>query len=100
MSVDGWNSVLVLGGIRSGKSEFAESLLADAPAVRYVATGAPADADDPDWAARLARSPPPPPPPPAAPAPGAPPPRARRPGLAPPPGRTSRPQAGRLDNRG
>ncbi|HEX2356660.1 MAG TPA: bifunctional adenosylcobinamide kinase/adenosylcobinamide-phosphate guanylyltransferase [Micromonosporaceae bacterium] len=54
MSVDGWNSVLVLGGIRSGKSEFAESLLADAPAVRYVATGEPADVDDPDWAARLA----------------------------------------------
>ena len=38
MSVDGWNTVLVLGGIRSGKSEFAESLVTDAPVVRYVAT--------------------------------------------------------------
>ena len=38
MSVDGWNTILVLGGIRSGKSEFAESLVADAPMVRYVAT--------------------------------------------------------------
>ncbi|MGS2618360.1 bifunctional adenosylcobinamide kinase/adenosylcobinamide-phosphate guanylyltransferase [Micromonospora sp. LZ34] len=54
MSVDGWNTVLVLGGIRSGKSEFAESLVADAPTVRYVATAADAPADDAEWAARLA----------------------------------------------
>ncbi|MEU9510160.1 bifunctional adenosylcobinamide kinase/adenosylcobinamide-phosphate guanylyltransferase [Micromonospora sp. NPDC048170] len=54
MSVDGWNTVLVLGGIRSGKSEFAESLVADAPTVRYVATAADAPADDVEWAARLA----------------------------------------------
>ncbi|MBL6275796.1 bifunctional adenosylcobinamide kinase/adenosylcobinamide-phosphate guanylyltransferase [Micromonospora fiedleri] len=52
MSLDGWNRVLVLGGIRSGKSEFAESLVADAATVRYVATAA--GDDDAEWAARLA----------------------------------------------
>ncbi|MFC3500548.1 bifunctional adenosylcobinamide kinase/adenosylcobinamide-phosphate guanylyltransferase [Micromonospora krabiensis] len=54
MSVDGWNTVLVLGGIRSGKSEFAESLVSDAPVVRYVATAPEGDPDDTEWAARLA----------------------------------------------
>jgi nicotinate-nucleotide--dimethylbenzimidazole phosphoribosyltransferase len=55
MSVDGWNTVLVLGGIRSGKSEFAESLVADAPVVRYVATAPEGDPEDTEWATRLAR---------------------------------------------
>ncbi|WP_233583650.1 bifunctional adenosylcobinamide kinase/adenosylcobinamide-phosphate guanylyltransferase, partial [Micromonospora sp. CV4] len=54
MSVDGWNTVLVLGGIRSGKSEFAESLVADAPVVRYVATAPEGDPEDTEWATRLA----------------------------------------------
>lgn len=56
MSVDGWSTVLVLGGIRSGKSEFAESLVGEATAVRYVATARrpePDDPDDPEWAARI-----------------------------------------------
>lgn len=44
---------LVLGGVRSGKSVYAESLLAGPGSVRYVATG-PAPADDADWAARVA----------------------------------------------
>ncbi|WSN09602.1 bifunctional adenosylcobinamide kinase/adenosylcobinamide-phosphate guanylyltransferase [Micromonospora sp. NBC_01699] len=53
MSVEGWNTVLVLGGIRSGKSEFAESLVRDTSAVRYVATARRAEPDDPEWAARI-----------------------------------------------
>ncbi|MET8549740.1 bifunctional adenosylcobinamide kinase/adenosylcobinamide-phosphate guanylyltransferase [Micromonospora zamorensis] len=54
MSVDGWNTVLVLGGTRSGKSEFAESLVTDAPVVRYVATAPEGDPEDTEWATRLA----------------------------------------------
>src|SRR5690349_9133174 len=55
MSLDGCHTVLVLGGIRSGKSEYAESLVADASAVRYVATGpAPDPERDPEWAQRVA----------------------------------------------
>ncbi|RBI99306.1 cobalamin biosynthesis protein, partial [Micromonospora provocatoris] len=54
MSVDGWHTLLVLGGIRSGKSEFAESLVADAPTVRYVATAPSGDPEDTEWAIRLA----------------------------------------------
>jgi adenosylcobinamide kinase/adenosylcobinamide-phosphate guanylyltransferase len=46
--------VLVTGGVRSGKSRHAEALLADSPAVTYVAPGPTATEDpDPDWAARL-----------------------------------------------
>lgn len=52
MSEDRWNTVLVLGGIRSGKSGFAESLVTGAPSVRYVATAAGGE-DDPEWQARI-----------------------------------------------
>ncbi|MET3963484.1 adenosylcobinamide kinase/adenosylcobinamide-phosphate guanylyltransferase [Marmoricola sp. OAE513] len=45
--------VLVTGGVRSGKSRHAESLLSGA--VTYVAPGpTPAEDSDPDWAARIA----------------------------------------------
>ncbi|KAA0109610.1 bifunctional adenosylcobinamide kinase/adenosylcobinamide-phosphate guanylyltransferase [Mycolicibacterium sp. P1-5] len=44
---------LVLGGIRSGKSRWAETAVAGEATVRYVATGAAADAD-PSWAQRVA----------------------------------------------
>ena len=47
------HSVLVLGGTRSGKSEFAEGLVNEATEVRYVATAAPAPDDDPEWAGRI-----------------------------------------------
>jgi nicotinate-nucleotide--dimethylbenzimidazole phosphoribosyltransferase len=52
MSDDRWSTVLVLGGIRSGKSAFAESLVASAPSERYVATAA-GGQDDPEWLARI-----------------------------------------------
>jgi adenosyl cobinamide kinase/adenosyl cobinamide phosphate guanylyltransferase len=45
--------VLVLGGARSGKSAFAESLLSPDAAVEYVAT-ATSRPDDPDWTERIA----------------------------------------------
>jgi adenosylcobinamide kinase / adenosylcobinamide-phosphate guanylyltransferase len=45
---------LVLGGARSGKSAFAESLLRPFGQVRYVATGYPPGADQ-DWAQRVRR---------------------------------------------
>jgi adenosylcobinamide kinase/adenosylcobinamide-phosphate guanylyltransferase len=47
--------VLVTGGVRSGKSFHAESLLLAAPGVTYLAPGPTADEDsDPEWAARIA----------------------------------------------
>ena len=46
---------LVTGGVRSGKSRYAEHLLRDAPQVTVVATGAPPGLTDPEWAARVAR---------------------------------------------
>ena len=47
--------VLVTGGVRSGKSFHAESLLIAAPGVTYLAPGPTVDEDsDPDWAARIA----------------------------------------------
>ena len=45
--------VLVLGGARSGKSLTAERFLARYGEVEYVATGAPPDAADEEWAARV-----------------------------------------------
>ncbi|GAB3624675.1 bifunctional adenosylcobinamide kinase/adenosylcobinamide-phosphate guanylyltransferase [Mariniluteicoccus endophyticus] len=47
--------VLVTGGVRSGKSRHAESLLTGFEAVTYVAPGYVPDPEtDPDWAARVA----------------------------------------------
>lgn len=46
--------VLVTGGVRSGKSVHAESLLADRVGVSYVAPGAvPSQDADPDWFSRI-----------------------------------------------
>jgi adenosylcobinamide kinase/adenosylcobinamide-phosphate guanylyltransferase len=45
---------LVTGGVRSGKSRHAESLLPAGLPVAYVAPGPAPDADDHDWAVRLA----------------------------------------------
>ena len=44
---------LVLGGVRSGKSSFAEALASRSDAVEYVATS-PRRPDDPEWNARIA----------------------------------------------
>ena len=44
---------LILGGLRSGKSQLAESRLRNVPDVTYVACGP--RSDDADWAARIAR---------------------------------------------
>lgn len=46
--------VLILGGVRSGKSRYAERLLADYNHVVYIAGGLPPTDDDPEWAARVA----------------------------------------------
>lgn len=48
------SKVLVTGGVRSGKSRYAEWLLSAAEAVTYLTPGYPADPDaDPEWAARV-----------------------------------------------
>ncbi|HZA03158.1 MAG TPA: bifunctional adenosylcobinamide kinase/adenosylcobinamide-phosphate guanylyltransferase [Propionibacteriaceae bacterium] len=47
--------ILVTGGTRSGKSGYAERLLADQAAVTFLAPGPPADpTTDPEWAGRIA----------------------------------------------
>jgi adenosylcobinamide kinase / adenosylcobinamide-phosphate guanylyltransferase len=45
--------VLVTGGVRSGKSRYAESLFSAETAVTYLTPGYPAD-HDPEWTARVA----------------------------------------------
>ena len=46
---------LITGGVRSGKSSYAERLAASfGPAVTYVATGPRPGTDDPEWSARVA----------------------------------------------
>jgi adenosylcobinamide kinase/adenosylcobinamide-phosphate guanylyltransferase len=45
---------LVLGGARSGKSSFAEGLLARERVVDYVACGSVPDGSDPEWTDRVA----------------------------------------------
>lgn len=44
---------LVLGGARSGKSRYAESLLGSEPHVIYVAPATVPDGSDPEWAQRI-----------------------------------------------
>jgi adenosylcobinamide kinase/adenosylcobinamide-phosphate guanylyltransferase len=46
--------ILVTGGIRSGKSAYAEQRLAGEPAVTYFAAGGPVDPADTEWVARIA----------------------------------------------
>jgi adenosyl cobinamide kinase/adenosyl cobinamide phosphate guanylyltransferase len=53
MDSPAWRRALVLGGTRSGKSEFAEGLLAAEPTVRYVATAR--SSPDPEWTHRIDR---------------------------------------------
>lgn len=49
------STTLVLGGVRSGKSRYAEQLLRGHGTVTYVAPGYVPDGSDPEWAARVAR---------------------------------------------
>jgi nicotinate-nucleotide--dimethylbenzimidazole phosphoribosyltransferase len=51
MDSPAWRRALVLGGTRSGKSEFAERLLAAAPTVRYLATAR--SGPDREWTRRI-----------------------------------------------
>lgn len=48
-------TALVLGGVRSGKSRYAEQLLPRTGPVTYVAPGPVPDGTDPEWADRIAR---------------------------------------------
>jgi adenosylcobinamide kinase / adenosylcobinamide-phosphate guanylyltransferase len=46
--------LMITGGMRSGKSRFAENLLVDQPRVTYIAPGPLADpTTDPEWAAKV-----------------------------------------------
>ncbi|WP_370616606.1 bifunctional adenosylcobinamide kinase/adenosylcobinamide-phosphate guanylyltransferase [Mumia qirimensis] len=45
--------VLVTGGVRSGKSAYAESLFGDGQGVTYIAPGPLPDGSDPEWRARI-----------------------------------------------
>jgi adenosylcobinamide kinase/adenosylcobinamide-phosphate guanylyltransferase len=48
-------AILITGGVRSGKSRYAESLFAPAARIVYLTPGYPADQTaDPEWAARVA----------------------------------------------
>jgi adenosylcobinamide kinase/adenosylcobinamide-phosphate guanylyltransferase len=48
-------TTLVLGGVRSGKSRYAEQLLSEAGPVTYVAPALTPDGSDPEWDVRVAR---------------------------------------------